>query len=456
MVNRSRIYHSDLQAGGLKWASSSLGGPPMQDLEYQSGFNNEHQTEAVAGALPVGQFSPQKHDLGLYAEQISTTAFTAPRHSNRRTWCYRIQPSVCQSGFELWPKHHIESAPLAGICPHQPLRWSPYPVAAQQQDFVDSLHTIAATGNVRSHTGVAIHLYQSNSPMRQRYFYSADGELLFVPLDGKMLIWTELGKLHIEPGEIAVIPRGIKFKADPINDIATGYLCENYGAPLILPERGPAGANGFANQRDFMYPVADFEDISAPTELIAKFSGELYRAEMDHSPLNVVGWVGNSAPYKYDLSLFNAMNTVSFDHPDPSIFTVLTSPSEMPGVANLDFVIFPPRWSVAEHTFRPPWFHRNVMSEFMGLVKGQYDAKKAGFEPGGMSLHNSMTPHGPEREVFERASSRDLAPEKVENTLAFMFESRYAFVPTKAAMESPCLQPDYDQCWAGLAPKFRR
>jgi homogentisate 1,2-dioxygenase len=292
--------------------------------------------------------------------------------------------------------------------------------------------------------------------MRQRYFYSADGELLFVPLDGKMLIWTELGKLHIEPGEIAVIPRGIKFKADPINDIATGYLCENYGAPLILPERGPAGANGFANQRDFMYPVADFEDISAPTELIAKFSGELYRAEMDHSPLNVVGWVGNSAPYKYDLSLFNAMNTVSFDHPDPSIFTVLTSPSEMPGVANLDFVIFPPRWSVAEHTFRPPWFHRNVMSEFMGLVKGQYDAKKAGFEPGGMSLHNSMTPHGPEREVFERASSRDLAPEKVENTLAFMFESRYAFVPTKAAMESPCLQPDYDQCWAGLAPKFRR
>ena len=428
----------------------------MQDLEYLSGFNNEHQTEAVAGALPIGQFSPQKHELGLYVEQLSTSAFTAPRHSNRRTWCYRIQPSVCQSGFDLWPGHSIESAPLGNICPHQPLRWSPYPITDQKEDFVDSLHTIAANGDVSSHTGMAIHLYQSSRPMQQRYFYSADGELLFVPLEGKMLIWTELGKLVVAPGEIAVIPRGIKFKADPLDEFARGYLCENYGAPLVLPERGPAGANGFSNQRDFLYPVAAFEDTSETVELIAKFSGELYRAEMDHSPLNVVGWVGNSAPYKYDLSRFNALNTVSFDHPDPSIFTVLTSPSELTGVANLDFVIFPPRWSVAEHTFRPPWFHRNMMSEFMGLVKGQYDAKKAGFEPGGMSLHNSMTPHGPEREVFEQASSRELKPEKVEDALAFMFESRYAFVPTSNAMTSPQLQPDYDQCWAGLEPKFNR
>lgn len=428
----------------------------MQELEYLSGFNNEHQTEAVTGALPIGQFSPQKHNLGLYAEQLSTTAFTAPRHSNRRSWCYRIQPSVCQSGFDLWPAHRIESAPLTDICPHQPLRWSPHPEVEQRQDFVDSLHTIAANGDVRAHTGLAIHLYQSNLPMQGRYFYSADGEFLFVPLNGEMLIWTEFGKLLIAPGEIAVIPRGVKFKADPVNESASGYLCENYGSPLTLPERGPVGANGFANQRDFLYPVAAFEDISEPVELIAKFSGELYRAEMDHSPLNVVAWIGNSAPYKYDLSRFNVMSSVSFDHPDPSIFTVLTSPSELPGTANLDFVIFPPRWSVAEHTFRPPWYHRNVMSEFMGLVKGQYDAKKAGFEPGGMSLHNAMTPHGPDQDVYEQASNRELGPEKVENTLAFMLESRLAFVPTKTAMASPLLQADYDQCWTGLEPKFRR
>lgn len=428
----------------------------MPDLEYLAGFDNEHQTEAVTGALPIGQFSPQAHPLGLYAEQFSSTAFTAPRHANRRTWCYRIQPSVSQSGFVPWNNHRIESAPLTGFCPHQPLRWSPYPGLSKAQDFVDSLHTIVANGDVRTQTGVGIHLYHSTKSMENRYFYTADGELLFVPISGSMLISTELGKLQIEPGEIAVIPRGIKFKADPIDNAASGYLCENYGSPLILPERGPVGSNGFANQRDFQYPVAAFEEGKREIELIAKYSGQLYSAAMDHSPLNVVAWVGNSAPYKYDLSRFNAMNSVSFDHPDPSIFTVLTSPSELPGIANLDFVIFPPRWSVAEHTFRPPWYHRNVMSEFMGLVKGQYDAKKAGFEPGGMSLHNSMTPHGPEQGVYVSGTSADLQPEKIDNTLAFMFESRYGFVPTTQAVSSPQLQSDYDQCWVGLEPHFIR
>tara|TARA_R110002072_G_scaffold1369_3_gene11223 strand:+ start:5070 stop:6356 length:1287 start_codon:yes stop_codon:yes gene_type:complete len=428
----------------------------MPDLEYLSGFDNEHQTEAVAGALPIGQFSPQRHPLGLYTEQLSTTAFTAPGHLNRRTWCYRIQPSVSQSGFKPWNNHRIESAPISEICPHQPLRWSPYPGPTEVLDFVDSLHTIVANGDVKTQTGLAVHLYHCSKAMGARYFYTADGELLFVPVAGQMLINTELGKLLIEPGEIAVIPRGIKFKADPITSSCNGYICENYGAPLTLPERGPVGANGFANQRDFQYPVAAFEAGSNQVELIAKYSGELYFATMDHSPLNVVAWTGNSAPYKYNLSRFNAMNSVSFDHPDPSIFTVLTSPSALPGIANLDFVIFPPRWSVAEHTFRPPWYHRNVMSEFMGLVTGQYDAKKAGFEPGGMSLHNSMTPHGPESAVFESGTSAELKPEKIDNTLAFMFESRYGFVPTSSAANSPQLQPDYDQCWAGLEPHFNR
>lgn len=426
----------------------------MQDLQYLSGFNNQQETEAEVGALPQGQFSPQKHPLGLYTEQLSTTAFTAPKYTNRRTWCYRIQPSVSQSAFSLWAQPNIQSAPIDELCPHQALRWSPFPAADTATDFVEGLTTVAANGDVRAQIGLAIHLYQTNRAMEKRYFYSADGELLIVPVTGQLLIKTELGKLMIGPGEIAVIPRGIKFQADPEESIATGYIAENYGAPLSLPERGPVGANGFANDRDFLYPVAAYEDSQIEVELIAKFSGQLFRAKMDHSPLNVVGWTGNSAPYKYDLSRFNAINTVSFDHPDPSIFTVLTSPSDTLGVANLDFVIFPPRWMVAEQTFRPPWFHRNIMSEFMGLVRGQYDAKKKGFEPGGMSIHNAMTPHGPEQSVFEQASNAELKPEKIDNSLAFMFESRYAFVPTAHAMASPQRQDDYQDCWKGLGPRF--
>jgi homogentisate 1,2-dioxygenase len=428
----------------------------MQDLQYQSGFDNEHETEAETGAIPVGQFSPQRHPLGLYAEQISTTAFTSPKHTNRRTWCYRIQPSVCQSEFSHWSKPEIQTAPINGICPHQALRWSPFPNINVDTDFVEGLMTIAGNGDARIQMGLSIHLYQTNRSMDKRYFYSADGEILLVPVRGTMLIATELGNLRIGPGEIAVIPRGIKFQADPLDGLATGYVAENYGAPLTLPERGPVGANGFANERDFLYPLAAYEDKTASVEIIAKFGGRLFKADMDHSPLNVVGWVGNSAPYKYDLARFNAINTVSFDHPDPSIFTVLTSPSDTPGFANLDFVIFPPRWVVAEHTFRPPWFHRNIMSEFMGLIKGQYDAKKEGFEPGGISLHNSMTPHGPEQSVVKQASEVELKPEKIENSLAFMLESRYAFTPTEQAIRSPQLQRNYNRCWDGLAPKFNR
>lgn len=426
----------------------------MQNLQYLSGFNNQHETEAENGALPVGQFSPQKHPLGLYVEQLSTTAFTAPKHSNRRTWCYRIQPSVSQSAFSLWAQTNIQSAPINELCPHQALRWSPFPSSDAPVDFVEGLSTIAANGDVRTQIGLAVHLYQTNRAMDKRYFYSADGELLIVPVAGQLILKTEMGKLIVAPGEIAVVPKGIKFQADPNDVAATGYVAENYGSPLCLPERGPVGANGFANERDFLYPVAAYEDLQIKTEIIAKFGGQLFHAEMDHSPLNIVGWAGNSAPYKYDLARFNAINTVSFDHPDPSIFTVLTSPSETPGTANLDFVIFPPRWMVAEHTFRPPWFHRNVMSEFMGLIKGQYDAKKKGFEPGGMSLHNAMTPHGPEQGVFDQASNIELKPEKIENSLAFMFESRYAFVPTAQAMNSPQRQDDYQDCWNGLAPTF--
>ena len=167
--------------------------------------------------------------------------------------------------------------------------------------------------------------------------------------------------------------------------------------------------------------------------------------------IDVVGWHGNYAPYKYDLTRFNTMNTVSFDHPDPSIFTVLTSPSAKPGTANVDFVIFPPRWMVGEDTFRPPYFHRNVMSEYMGLINGVYDAKPAGgFEPGGGSLHNCMTPHGPETEAFNAASNAKLKPEYLGSTLAFMFESSLVYSPTRHGLETPALQKNYLNCWRGM------
>ncbi|MEP1447356.1 MAG: homogentisate 1,2-dioxygenase [Paraglaciecola sp.] len=425
------------------------------DLCYSQGFNNEHQSEALPGALPVGQFSPQKCAYGLYAEQFSSTAFTAPRHENRRTWMYRIRPSISMGDYSLINQGLLRTAPLKGtLCPPNVMRWNAQAIPETPTNFLDGLTTIAANGDVKTQIGIGIHLYSANKSMNNRFFCNADGELLLVPQKGELIARTELGLLQVKPGEILVIPRGIKFQVNPLNQPISGYICENYGAPFTLPERGPVGANGFANQRDFCYPQAWYEDIQQESYLITKFCGELYQAQLDHSPLDVVAWVGNSAPYKYDLSRFNVINSVSFDHPDPSIFTVLTSPSDTKGTANMDFVIFPPRWMVAENTFRPPWYHRNVMSEFMGLVHGVYDAKEKGFEPGGMSLHNCMTPHGPEADVFEKATNAELSPQKYANTLAFMFESRYVITPTEFALNTSSRQKDYLSCWGNLKKHF--
>jgi homogentisate 1,2-dioxygenase len=327
------------------------------------------------------------------------------------------------------------------------LRWNPLPIQPGA-DFVDGLVTIATNGDARAQHGIAVHLYTASRSMTQ-VFYDADGELLIVPQLGTLVLKTEFGILDVTPGEIAVIPRGIKFRVE-ISDPVRGYICENYGAPLRLPELGPIGANGLANVRDFLYPTAWFEDVSTTTEVVAKFGGACWICEYDHSPLNVVAWHGNYAPYKYDLSRFNTINTVSYDHPDPSIFTVLTSPSETAGTANVDFVIFPPRWMVAENTFRPPWFHRNCMSEYMGLIHGAYDAKAEGFLPGGGSLHNAFSAHGPDKATYDKASAAELTSQKIENTLAFMFESRYVLEPTALAMSEGLLQADYDDVWSGF------
>jgi len=419
-------------------------------LSYQSGFGNHFATEAVADALPLGQNSPQKTAFGLYAEQLSGSAFTAPRHENRRSWLYRLRPSASHAPFTAYAGAPLlRSGPFDEI-PASPnrMRWNPAPEVSAPADLLDGLTTYGGNGDPALQAGVAIHLYAANRSMERRVLFNADGELLIVPQVGGLRIRTEMGVMEIAPGEIAVIPRGVRFAVDLQQPTARGYVCESYGAAFRLPELGPIGSNGLANSRDFQTPVAAFEDVEAPTELIQKFQGRLWVTHLPWSPLDVVAWHGNLAPYKYDLARFNTINTVSFDHPDPSIFTVLTSPSETPGTANCDFVIFPPRWMVAEHTFRPPWFHRNAMSEFMGLVRGVYDAKADGFAPGGASLHNCMNGHGPDKESYQKAIAADLEPLKLADTLAFMFESRWVIRPTRFAAETPLAQLDYDACWA--------
>lgn len=416
------------------------------------GFGNHHVTEAVPGALPMGQNSPQRTPLGLYAEQFSSTAFTAPRANNRRSWLYRLRPTAAHGPFHLYgAESSLRSGPFTeeGATPNR-LRWDPADISKAQGDFLDGLTTYAGNGDVAAGSGCGIHFYTASRSMTDRAFSSADGELLIVPQVGTLRITTELGVIVAAPLQIVVIPRGMRFRVDLTDGPARGYVCENYGALLQLPELGPIGANGLANARDFEAPVAFFEDIERPTQIVHKYQGRLWSTVLDHSPFDVVAWHGNANPYRYDLNLFNTVNTVSFDHPDPSIFTVLTSPSCTPGTANLDFVIFPPRWMVAEHTFRPPWFHRNIMSEFMGLICGSYDAKSGGFAPGGASLHNCMSGHGPDFESYAKAVNADLAPHKIEGTMAFMLESRYPFIPTAWGLSTPFRQSDYDRCWDGF------
>ena len=431
-------------------------------LVYLNGFGNQHASEAVAGALPVGRNSPQQVAHGLYAELLSGSAFTAPRASNLRTWLYRRRPSVQAGAYTALPHAWLKSGAKSGVvAPPDPMRWAPLAIPdvnTESLDFIDGLRTLVVNGDEQAQTGMAAHLVLANRSMTRRAFVNADGEMLIVPQQGRLRITTELGLLDVAPGQVALLPRGMAFKVALPDGTARAYVCENYGAPFHLPELGPIGSNGLANARDFQAPSAAYEsDNSADDgayELVKKYGGTLWRADAVASPFNVVAWHGNLVPYRYDTAHFMTIGSISFDHPDPSIFTVLTSPSDTPGTANCDFVIFPPRWLVAEDTFRPPWFHRNVMSEFMGLVHGQYDAKPEGFKPGGASLHNSMVPHGPDAEAFDKASGAALAPHKLDNTLAFMFESRWRFLPTEFAMTNGALDGRYSECWSALQDRF--
>jgi homogentisate 1,2-dioxygenase len=425
-------------------------------LAYMTGFGNEFATEALAGALPIGQNSPQRAPYGLYAEQLSGTAFTAPRESNRRSWLYRIRPAAMHRPFDPYDGGEALTNDFAVVdAPPNQLRWDPLPFPKRPTDFVDGLVTMAGNGDPFAQSGCGIHLYAATASMEERFFYNADGELLIVPQVGRLRFATELGTIDAGPLEVVVIPRGVRFRVELLDAQARGYICENFGAAFRLPDRGPIGANGLANPRDFRTPVARYEDLEGDFELIGKFGGKLWRAPIDHSPLDVVAWHGNYAPYVYDLRTFNAIGSISYDHPDPSIFLVLQSLSDTPGTDTIDFVIFPPRILAAEHTFRPPWFHRNVASEFMGLIEGAYDAKAEGFAPGGASLHNCMSGHGPDAESFEKASRADTSQvDRIRDTMAFMFETRCIIRPTRYALESAQMQPEYYRCWQGLKKNF--
>jgi homogentisate 1,2-dioxygenase len=421
-------------------------------LDYMSGFGGHFETEAVDGALPRGRNSPQRPAFGLYAEQLSGTAFTTPRHENRRSWLYRMRPTADHPPYTRYKGANLFApGTVDEPLPPNRLRWDPPKDLPQGTDFIDGMVTMLANRDPGDLEGVAVHLYRASKSMTKRVFVDADGEMLLIPQQGALRVVTELGILELQPGWVGLVPRGIKFRVE-VDGESRGYVAENHGLPFRLPELGPIGANGLANARDFETPIAWFEDKDEPTEVIQKSLGSLWTTTLDHSPLDVVAWHGNCAPWRYELAKFNTINSVSFDHPDPSIFTVLTSPSNVPGRANADFVIFPPRWMVAEETFRPPWFHRNVMSEAMGLIHGAYDAKAEGFSPGGLSLHNLMSGHGPDVESWKKASEAELKPHKIEGTMAFMVETCWPYRPTRFALDRA--QPDYDEAWQGF-PKAK-
>ncbi|KAL1805277.1 hypothetical protein ACET3Z_028345 [Daucus carota] len=430
-------------------------------LAYLSGFGNHLSSEAIAGALPESQNSPLICPFGLYAEQISGTSFTAPRKLNQRSWLYRIKPSVTHEPFKPRVPCHGKlvsefNNSNSRATPTQ-LRWRPVEFPQLQTDFIDGLFTVCGAGSSYLRHGYAIHMYAANKSMENSAFCNADGDFLVVPQEGKLWITTECGRLQVSPGEVVVLPQGFRFVVNLPDGPSRGYVAEIFGTHFQLPDLGPIGSNGLAGPRDFLVPTAWFEERTCSDFIIVqKFGGELFTAKQNFSPFNVVAWHGNYVPYKYDLARFCPYNTVLIDHGDPSINTVLTAPTDKPGVALLDFVIFPPRWLVAEHTFRPPYYHRNCMSEFMGLIYGGYEAKADGFLPGGASLHSCMTPHGPDTKTFEAtvALGNEVGPRKITNTMAFMFESSLIPRVCQWALESRYLDDDYYQCWIGLRSHF--
>eukprot|EP00049_Salpingoeca_infusionum_P026631 m.26880 g.26880 ORF g.26880 m.26880 type:complete len:556 (+) comp8880_c0_seq4:87-1754(+) len=420
-----RVFHQDAATPAVKQAGHGL--VTQGGLQYFTGFGNTLSSEAEEGALPIGQNTPQVCPLGLYAEQLSGTAFTEPREANQRSWLYRIQPAVCHKPFVKMELPTLQQNFGSYEPDPNQMRWNPFTIDEKPHNFVEGLKSLMGAGDPAARSGAAVHVYTCNTSMDKAAFQNSDGDMLIVPQQGTLSIKTEFGNMTVHNNEICVIQRGIRFQVN-VDGPSRGYICEIFAGHFKIPSLGPIGANGLANPRDFLTPVAAYEDVDEDHVMYNKYQGTMFTSALTHSPFNVVAWHGNYAPYKYDLAKFCVVNSVSFDHLDPSIFTVLTAPTATPGLALIDFAIFPPRWSVHEHTFRPPYYHRNAMSEFMGLVRGHYEAKAEGFLPGGATLHSMMTPHGPDKACFDAASSAELKPEVIaEGTMAFMFESSLGF-----------------------------
>ncbi|KAF7950669.1 uncharacterized protein EAE97_002221 [Botrytis byssoidea] len=433
-----------------------------EKYKYQNGFGSYHESEAVAGALPIGANSPQKPPYGLYAEKLSGTAFTAPRHENQQSWLYRILPAASHQPFTPRETSSYNTNPEGNKLHQIPnqLRWDPFDLD-ETVDWVHSLKLVAGAGDPTLKHGIGIFIFAAGKSMdKNQAFYSADGDFLIVAQHGVLDIQTELGNLLVRPNEICVIPRGIRYRVELPEGPVRGYILELYSGHFQLPELGPIGSNCLANARDFQAPVANFEqNTNGEFKILSKFNGHLFEATQTHTPFDVVAWHGLYYPYKYDLGRFNTIGSISFDHPDPSIFTVLTAPSDHVGTAIADFVIFPPRWLVGEDTFRPPWYHRNTMSEFMGLIGGEYDAKTGGgFQPAGASLHNIMSAHGPDAGTHDKASNAPLKPAKVgEGSMAFMFESCLMVGVTEWGLKQ-CrkVQENYnEESWTPLPAHFK-
>ncbi|KAH7409553.1 homogentisate 1,2-dioxygenase [Cadophora sp. MPI-SDFR-AT-0126] len=429
--------------------------------EYQAGFGNHFESEAVPGTIPQGQNSPRCVRFGLYAEQMTASAFVAPRPSNKNAWLYRVRPAVAHEGFTDLPDNKDTESnfmpinPKVHISPTQ-LAWLPFDIPTEGGiDFVSGLKTVAGSGEPTLREGIATHVYTANTSMSQKAFVNSDGDFLIVPQQGSLDIQTEFGPLFVQPGEICVIQRGIRYRVELPDGPSRGYILEIWGSNFDLPELGPLGANGLANSRDFLTPKAKYEIKKERWEIVYKLGGKFFKSTQGHSPFDVVAWHGNYVPFKYDLTKFVNVGSISVDHIDPSIFCVLTAKSRDPTAPLADFLIFSPRWDVASHTYRPPYYHRNVASELMGLIYGGYGGRSDSFQPGGVSFECGMVPHGVAYEEFKAASAEPPPEMQIsKGAVAFMFESSRPFTITDYAWNSKKKHEHEPKMWDNLVDNF--
>ncbi|KAH9874017.1 hypothetical protein IAQ61_004645 [Plenodomus lingam] len=436
---------------------------------YQAGWGNRHQSEVIPGTLPVAQNNPQEVRFGLYTEGITYSAFAAPRAHNYSTYMYRCRPAAAHNGYVPFEsKSNIQNCflslnPKVATLPEQ-AEWRPFPLPKEEEkiDFANGLHTLAGSGDPNIREGLALYVYMINSSMERRAFCNADGDFLICAQLGTLDIVTEMGKIFLQPGEICVIQRGIRFCMNlaPDTKVARGYITEVWGSMWELPDLGPLGGHGLANPRDFLYPVAAIDDnLHVDWQIVNKINGELVAIQQDHSPFDLVAWHGNVVPYKYDLTKFSSQNSTSIDHTDPSIFTVLTAKSRDPLTPLADFLWFGPRWDVATNTFRLPYFHRNSASEFLACLYGQGLGRSDDFQPGGGSFEGGHTPHGGFHEGYQHGMRiHESQPEKIlTEQLTIMIESSRLFLWTEWARKGCGVIDEHGtnyKVWEALPDRF--